>query len=62
MTKFKIVARNVQFKDTTDRRLVGFKFVSFLKQGVDLTHRRYIKFAFSLDRVLLVLRSKHFTI
>ena len=25
-----------------DRRLVGFKFVSFLKKGVDLTHRRYM--------------------
>jgi hypothetical protein len=56
------MARNVQFKDTTGRRLVGFKFVSFLKQGVDLTHRRYIKFAFSLDKVLLVRRIKHFTI
>jgi hypothetical protein len=61
-SKLKIMARNVQFKDTTGRRLVGFKFVSFLKQGVDLTHRRYIKFAFSLDKVLLVRRIKHFTI
>ena len=29
-----------QKANTTDRRVVGFKFVSFLKQGVDLTHRR----------------------
>ena len=32
-----------QKANATYRRLVGFKFVSFLKLGVDLTHRRYIR-------------------
>jgi hypothetical protein len=31
--------------NTTDRRMVGFKFVSLLKTGVDLTHRRHLDFA-----------------
>ena len=32
-----------QNANTTDRRLVGFKSVSFLKQGVDLTHRSNVE-------------------
>jgi hypothetical protein len=42
-----------QRANTTDRRLVEFKFVSFLKPGVDLTHRRHLDFtAISLTTTL----------